>query len=430
MAETLLIVFLLFILLGMPISIAMAVGALATSLFYPALNPIIIPTRFVGLLSDSYLLLAAPLFILAGNVAARGGVARVIIDLATVIVGRFRGGLAYVNVVDSMFFGGISGSAVADVSALGTFLIPQMVRKGYDLDFATALTVSTAVVAPIIPPSIIAVIYAWMAEESVAAMFADGVIPGLLVGAGSDRTVYAWETARQRNYPKEPPPTLPQFLTALWNALPALMIPAIIMGGILVGLFTPTEAAAVAVVYALLVPPIFYREPALREIPKIFADSARLSGVIGMIIGFVGAFGWVLTYSKFPFQVAEAIAALAPSLWLFLTLIIVLYLILGTFLTPSEIILVTVPVLLPVAQAAGVHPIHFGIVCVIASAVGHITPPVGLCLFVGMAISGLPMDKLVKPLLPFLAAIVVALLLVAFIPDIALMLPRLLGLTR
>ena len=185
-----------------------------------------------------------------------------------------------------------------------------------------------------------------------------------------------------------------------------------------------------AVVYALLVPPIFYREPALREIPKIFADSARLSGVIGMIIGFVGAFGWVLTYSKFPFQVAEAIAALAPSLWLFLTLIIVLYLILGTFLTPSEIILVTVPVLLPVAQAAGVHPIHFGIVCVIASAVGHITPPVGLCLFVGMAISGLPMDKLVKPLLPFLAAIVVALLLVAFIPDIALILPRLLGLTR
>ena len=354
--------------------------------------------------------------------------ARVIIDLATVIVGRFRGGLAYVNVVDSMFFGGISGSAVADVSALGTFLIPQMVRKGYDLDFATALTVSTAVVAPIIPPSIIAVIYAWMAEESVAAMFAAGVIPGLLVGAGMAVPVFV--IARQRNYPKELPPTFPQFLAALRNALPALMIPAIIMGGILVGLFTPTEAAAVAVVYALLVPPIFYREPAWREIPKIFADSARLSGVIGMIIGFVGAFGWVLTYSKFPFQVAEAIAALAPSLWLFLTLIIVLYLILGTFLTPSEIILVTVPVLLPVAQAAGVHPIHFGIVCVIASAVGHITPPVGLCLFVGMAISGLPMDKLVKPLLPFLAAIVVALLLVAFIPDIALMLPRLLGLTR
>ena len=165
MAETLLIVFVVFILLGMPISIAMGVGALGAAMFYPALNPIIIPTRFVGLLSDSYLLLSAPLFILAGNIAARGGVARVIIDLATALVGRFRGGLAYVNVVDSMFFGGISGSAVADVSALGTFLIPQMVRKGYDLDFATALTISTAVVAPIIPPSIIAVIYAWMAES-------------------------------------------------------------------------------------------------------------------------------------------------------------------------------------------------------------------------------------------------------------------------
>jgi C4-dicarboxylate transporter DctM subunit len=202
------------------------------------------------------------------------------------------------------------------------------------------------------------------------------------------------------------------------------------MGGILFGLFTPTEAAAVAVVYALAVPPIFYREPALWELPQIFADSARLSGVIGLIIGFVGAFGWVLTYSKFPMQVAEAIAAVAPAWWMFIVLVMALYMLLGTFLTPSEIILVTVPVLLPVAQEAGVHPIHFGIVCVIASAVGHITPPVGLCLFVGMAISGLPMEKLLKPLLPFLAAIVAALLLVAFIPEIALVVPRALGFVR
>jgi C4-dicarboxylate transporter DctM subunit len=208
------------------------------------------------------------------------------------------------------------------------------------------------------------------------------------------------------------------------------MIPVIIMGGILFGVFTPTEAAAVAVVYALLVPPIFYREPALRELPKIFADSARLSGVIGLIIGMVGAFGWVLTYSKFPFQVAAAIAAIGPAWWAFMLLIIVLYIFLGTFLTPSEIILVTVPVLLPVAQAVGVHPIHFGIVCVIAAAVGHITPPVGLCLFVGMAISGLPMDKLVKPLWPFLAAIITALLLVAFVPEIVLIVPKMLGFVR
>jgi tripartite ATP-independent transporter DctM subunit len=428
MAETLLIAFVICILIGMPISIAMGVGALAAAMFYPTLNPIIIPTRFVGLLTDSYLLLSAPLFILAGNIAARGGVARVLIDLATVMVGRFRGGLAYVNVLDSMFFGGISGSAVADVSALGTFLIPQMVRKGYDKDFATALTVSTAVVAPIIPPSIIAVIYAWMADESVAAMFAAGVIPGLLVGLGMAVPVFF--IARKRNYPKEPPPTLPQFWLALRNALPALMIPAIIMGGIIFGLFTPTEAAAVAVVYALVVPPIFYREPALRELPKIFADSARLSGVIGMIIGFVGAFGWVLTYSKFPFLIAASIAAMSPEWWVFIILVIFLYLILGTFLTPSEIILVTVPVLLPVATAVGVHPIHFGMVCVIASAVGHITPPVGLCLFVGMAISGLSMDQLMKPLLPFLASIVVTLLLIAFMPDLVLFLPRLLGFTQ
>jgi len=425
MAETLLIVFLIAIIAGMPIGIALAAGAFASSLLYPIVNPIIVPTRFVGLLSDSYLLLSAPLFILAGNIAARGGVARVLIDLATVLVGRFRGGLAYVNILDSMFFGGISGSAVADVSALGTFLIPQMERKGYDRDFATALTVSTAVVAPIIPPSIIAVIFAWMADESVAAMFAAGVIPGILIGVGMAIPVYT--ISKARNYPKEPPPTRAEFIAALNRAMPALAIPAIIMGGILFGIFTPTEAAGVAVVYALTVPPIFYREPKLRDLPQIFIDSARLAAVIGMIIGFVGAFGWILTFSKFPLEVANSIAAIGPSWWMFLLMIIVLYVVLGTFLTPSEIILVTVPVLLPVAQAVGIHPVHFGLVCVIASAIGHITPPVGLCLFVGMAISGLSMEKLIRPLLPFLAAIVGTLLVVAFIPETTLFLPRLLG---
>jgi len=424
-AETLLIVFVVLVALGMPIGIALGVGALAASALYPALDPIIIPTRFVGLLSDSFLLLSAPLFILAGNIAARGGVARAIIDLATVLVGRFRGGLAYVNIVDSMIFGGISGSAVADVSALGTFLIPQMVRKGYDRDFATVLTICTAIMAPIIPPSIVAVVYAWMADESVAAIFAGGYIPGLLVGIGM--AVPTFVIARRRNYPREPRPTLATFAAALRDALPGLMIPLIIMGGIVAGLFTPTEAAAVAVVYALLVPPLVYRELSWRDLPGIFADSARLTGVIGLIIGLVGAFGWVLTYSKFPFRVAEAIQTFAPTWWLFLVFVIVLYVFLGTFLTPSEIILVTVPVLLPGAQALGIHPIHFGMVCVIASAVGHVTPPVGLCLFLGMAISGLPMEKLVRPLWPFLAAIVIVLLLVAFVPQTVLLVPRLLG---
>jgi C4-dicarboxylate transporter DctM subunit len=425
MAETLLIVFVVFVLLGTPISIALGIGTLTAALLYPALNPIVIPTRFVGLLSDSFIILSAPLFILAGNVAARSGVARTIIDLATVLVGRFRGGLAYVNIMDSMLFGGISGSAVADVSALGTFLVPQMVRKGYDKDFATVLTVSTAILAPIVPPSIVAVIFAWMADESVAAIFAGGYVPGLLVGIGM--AVPTFIIARQRNYPREPAPTLAQFVGAVRNALPGLMIPVIIMGGIVAGLFTPTEAAAVAVVYALLVPPIVYRELHWRDLPGIFADSARLTGVIGLIIGLVGAFGWVLTYSKFPFRMAETIGAIAPTWWMFLLFVIVLYIFLGTFLTPSEIILVTVPVLLPGAQALGIHPIHFGMVCVIASAVGHITPPVGLCLFVGMAISGLPMEQLLRPLLPFLAAIVAVLLLVAFVPETVLWVPRLMG---
>ncbi len=428
MAETLLIVFVILVLLGMPIGFALGAGTLAAASLYPALNPIIIPTRLVGLLSDSFIILAAPLFILAGNIAARGGIARAIIDLATVLVGRFRGGLAYVNIVDSMIFGGISGSAVADVSALGTFLIPQMVRKGYDKDFATVLTICTAILAPIVPPSIIAVLYAWLADESVAAIFAGGYLPGLLIALGM--AVPTFVIAKRRNYPREPRPTLRSAAEAFGRALPGLMIPVIIMGGILAGVFTPTEAAAVAVVYALVVPPLFYRELRWRELPEIFADSARLSGVIGIIIGMVGAFGWVLTYSKFPLRVAAVLTSVAPTWWIFLALVIVLYVFLGTFLTPSEILLITVPVLLPSAQLLGIHPIHFGMVCVIASAVGHVTPPVGLCLFLGMAISGLPMEKLVKPLLPFLGAIIAVLFLVAFIPDTVLLLPRLLGFVK
>jgi tripartite ATP-independent transporter DctM subunit len=428
MAETLLVVFVAMVVLGMPISIALGVGTLAAAMIYPALNPITIPAQFVGLLADSFILLAAPLFILAGNLAAQSGVARAIIDLAVAVVGGMRGGLGYVSILASMIFGGISGSAVADVAALGTVLIPQMERKGYDKDFATALTVSTAILAPIIPPSIIAVIYAWMADESVAAIFAAGYLPGLLLAIGM--AVPTFVVARRRNYPREPRPSLMVVLRALGRAIPGLMIPVIIMGGILLGWFTPTEAAAVAVVYAMIVPLAYYRELTWRDFPRIFADSARLGGVIGLIIGFVGAFGWVLTYSKLPFRIAYVINQATPNWWVFMLLVIALYVFLGTFLTPGEIILVTVPVLLPAAHGFKIHPIHFGMVCMLASAIGHVTPPVGLCLFVGMSISGFSMEKLIKPLIPFIVAMILVTILVAFVPETALYVPRLLGFVK
>jgi len=282
------------------------------------------------------------------------------------------------------------------------------------------------VVAPIIPPSIIAVIYAWMAEESVAAMFAAGILPGLLVGGGMAVPVFI--IAKKRNYPKEPPPTLPEFMAVLQRALPALMIPAIIMGGILFGLFTPTEAAAVAVLYALVVPPIFYREPALRELPAIFADSARLSGVIGLIIGFVGAFGWVLTYSKFPFVVAEAIAAIAPQWWLFIMLVIVLYLILGTFMEELSMMISTIPITTPLMVQAGFDSVWYGILIVLLIQTAMISPPFGINLFVIHGIRGRgTLSDVEKGAAPFVVSLLLMILLICIYPEIVMWLPRIVG---
>ena len=424
MAETLLIVFVIFVVLGMPIGIALGVGALAAATLYPALNPIIIPTRFVGLLSDSFLLLAAPLFILAGNIAARGGVARAIIDLATVLVGRFRGGLAYVNIVDSMIFGGISGSAVADVSALGTFLIPQMVRKGYDKDFATILTICTAILAPIIPPSIIAVIYAWMADESVAAIFAGGYLPGLLIAIGMAVPVFV--ISKKRNYPKEPPPTREQFMTALRNALPAIMIPVIIMGGILIGWFTPTEAAAVAVVYALIVELWIYRALDWKQVFRIAEESAVTTVVIFILLAMGSVLSYFITLSDVQTGLVSFISEHRMNWVMFLLVVNMIFFIAGCFIDPNSILLVLVPTLFPVATALGIDPIHFGLVVCLNICIGMITPPFGLDLFVASGTLKRSVETVISGIWPFIAVNIVVLAIISYVPAISTALPKLL----
>ena len=424
MAETLLIVFVILVVLGMPIGFALGAGTLAAASLYPALNPIIIPTRLVGLLSDSFIILAAPLFILAGNIAARGGIARAIIDLATVLVGRFRGGLAYVNIVDSMIFGGISGSAVADVSALGTFLIPQMVRKGYDKDFATVLTISTAVLAPIVPPSIIAVLYAWLADESVAAIFAGGYIPGAMIALGM--AVPTFVIARRRNYPREPRPTLRSAMDALGRALPGLMIPVIIMGGILAGVFTPTEAAAVAVVYALIVELWIYRALDWKQVFRIAEESAVTTVIIFVLLAMGSLLSYFITLSDLQNVLVSFIGEHKMNWVMFLLVINAIFFVAGMFIDPNSILLVLVPTLFPVATSLGIDPVHFGLVVCLNICIGMITPPFGLDLFVASGTLKRSVETVIAGIGPFIAVNVVVLAIISYVPAISTALPKLL----
>lgn len=425
MTLTLFAVFFVLLLVGVPITFSLGLAALA-AISMSGLSLMALPQRIVPAVADASVLVCIPMFILAGNILSYGGIGDRLVRLANMLVGRSRGGLGSANVLASMFFGGISGSAAADTSAVGSVMIPSMERQGYDRAFATAITVISSPLGAIIPPSIIMIVYCWVTETSIASIFTAGYLPGLLIGGGLIAT--GWVIAVRKGYPTAPAVSRRELWAAIVDNLPALFMPVMIIGGIVGGVATATEIAAVAAVYGFLVAKYYYRELAWSALPTVFLETVKLTGMVMLLIALAAVYGWLLAYDRVPYLVAELLGTNALGPTLFLGLYMVMMIFLGCFLAPTEALIIAVPILYPVAQTLAIDPLHFGIVTVTALAFGHVTPPVGVCLFIGQSISQLPMGRIIRALLPFYAVVLVTLLAITFVPVISTGLPSLFGL--
>ena len=375
---------------------------------------------------DSFPLMAIPFFMLVGELMNRGGITLRLVRFAQVLVGHWRGGLAQVNVLDSMLFAGLSGSAVADVAALGSMLIPAMEREGYSRRFAAAITAASAVIGPIIPPSGIMIIYAYVMGESVAALFLAGILPGILIGVGLMVTLRVFAD-RMRLPAATPAATLPEVARATVGAFWPLLTPVIIMGGILGGVFTPTEAAAIAAAYALVIGLVVHRTLALRDLPDVFARAALTSAVVLLLVGAAMAFKTVVSLSHAPEAMADAILSLSSNPLVLLFLINVLLFLVGMFLDAGPAIIILGPILGPIFTTMGVDPVHFAIIMSVNLTVGLATPPMGLVLFVASSVSGERVETIARAILPFLAVEVLVIFLITYVPAISLAVPRFFG---
>jgi len=412
-------------LLGLPIGHAMIAGSILY-LHAKGLDAGTAAEQLLNGMYTSYLLLAIPLFILAAEFMNSGSIMDRLLRFCNALVGRFRGGLAQVNVVQSIIFASMSGSALADAAGSGKIMQTLMTRDGkYTPAFAAALTSVSSVIGPILPPSIPLVLYALVSDTSIGYLFLAGVIPGLLIGAVQMGLIAA--IARRRNFPVEervPARELPRITR---EAFPALMMPVILLGLLYSGVTTPTEAAAAAAAYALLISALLYRSIGWGDVYRSLAASARITISIGMLIAGALVFNYVITVENIPKTVAAALQAWQLSPWMFLLAANILLLALGCFLEGTTILLVILPVLLPTAQALGIDPVHFGIVAVVNIMIGLVTPPYGLLLFMMAKIAQVPLRELVREVLPFLGVMIGALAVITALPDLVLWLPRLLG---
>jgi C4-dicarboxylate transporter, DctM subunit len=412
-------------LFGLPIGHSMIAG----SILYLWLAGLDMGTAAEQLLNGmyaSYLLLAIPLFILAAEFMNSGSIMDRLLRFCNALVGRYRGGLAQVNVVQSIIFAGMSGSALADAASSAKLMQTLMTRDGrYPASFAAALTAVSSVIGPIIPPSIPLVLYALISDTSIGYLFLGGVVPGLLLGAVQMALIAA--NARRRNFPVEPPVPLRELPRITWQAVPALLMPVILLGLLYSGVTTPTEAAAAAAAYALLVSAVLYRSVSLRDLYQSLLTSARVTISIGMLIAGALVLNYVVTIENIPRSLAAMLQAYQLSPLGFLLFANLVLLVLGCFLEGTTILLVIVPVLLPTAKALGVDPVHFGVVAVVNIMIGLVTPPYGLLLFMMTQITGVSLRDLVREVLPFLGVMIGALALITFVPELVLFLPRLLG---
>lgn len=411
--------------LGLPIGHAMIAG----SVLYLWLAGLDMGTAAEQLLNGmyvNYIILAVPLFILAAELMNIGSMTERLLQFCNAIVGRFRGGLAQVNVLQSIIFAGMSGSAIADAAGTGKMMQVMMTAGGkYRASYAAALTAATAVIGPIIPPSIPMILYALVSDASIGYLFLGGVVPGLLM-AFSQMVIVALG-ARRENFPVEKPTPLRELPRITWQALPTLMMPVVLLGGIYSGVTTPTEAAAVAAAYALLVSMLLYRSVGLRDLYRSILASARTSASVGMLIAGALVFNYVVTVENIPNSIRLLLAGWDLSPLGFLVLVNILLLLLGCLLEGTTILLIVIPVLIPTAKALGIDLVHFGIVVVVNIMLGLITPPYGLLLFVMTRIANVSIREIVREVLPFLFAMVVALAVITVSPDLVLWLPRLLG---
>jgi tripartite ATP-independent transporter DctM subunit len=412
--------------IGVPVAFALGlstVTALLVSGSFPML--VLLKETFTGV--DSFPLMAVPFFILAAELMSGGSLTEVLLKFAGQFVGHKRGGLGYTNVVALTFFSGISGSALADAAGPGSMMIKMMDKAGYDRSYAAALTASTAIVGPIIPPSIIMIIYALADDNvSVGALFVAGLIPGVLIAAAM--CVVNWYISKQRNYKGDgQTPTGPEILKTTWQALPAILLPVLILGGMRAGWFTPTEASVVAVFYALVCGKYVYRTLEWKAVPDILSRSALLTASVLLIIGMSASFAWILTIEGVPQTMANWITSIHLNAWTFLIVINVFLLLFGIFIEPLPGVMVLVPILAPVAAKMGVDPIHFAMVVIFNLTLGMITPPVGGLLFVTSNVSKVPLSDLTRELKPFLIAHAVVLVLLTFVPALSNWLPHLMG---
>ncbi len=416
--------FAILLLIGVPVAYALAAASLATLLYLDL--PSIVLVQQISSGTGSASLIAIPLFIFAGEIMMRGGISERLISLAASLVGRLRGGLGQVSILSSLFFGGVSGSAIADVSAVGGTMIPQMIKRGYDRDFAVNVSITAALVALLVPPSHNLILFSAAAGGglSIADLFAAGIVPALLMTAVL--MVTGWLVARHRGYGVEPFPGFPAVMKRLVSALPGLGLVALIFVGIRAGIFTAVESAAIAVVYALLVTSVLYRQLGLREFFATVTHAARTTGVILFVIATAAVFGWLLAYLQVPAAAVEALESIAHSKYMVLLMIVVILLLLGTFMDLAPMILICTPIFLPVAKAYGIDPIHFGLVLVLTGGLGLVTPPVGSVLFIGTAIGKITVAESMKTIWPFWLAGLGVLLLVTYVPELSLWLPRLL----
>ena len=425
MAITLLfLVFALLLVVGVPVAFALAASALAT-LWYLGV-PSVVLAQQVAAGAGSASLIAIPLFIFAGEIMLRGGISERLIGLANALVGRMRGGLGQVSILSSLFFGGVSGSALADVSAVGGAMIPQMVKRGYDRDFAVNVCVTAALVALLVPPSHNLILYSAAAGGglSIADLFAAGIVPALLMTVALMVTGYL--VARHRGYGVEVFPGWHAVLLRLVSALPGLGLVVLIFVGIRAGIFTAVESAAIGVVYALLVTAVVYRQLGLRAFLSTVVHAARSAGAILFVIACAAAFGWLLAYLEVPAAAVALLQSFAHDKGTVLLMIVLMLLLLGTFMDLAPMILICTPIFLPVAKAYGIDPIHFGLVLVLTGGLGLVTPPVGSVLFVGTAIGKIGIGQAIRTIWPFWLAGLAVLLVVTFWPGLSLWLPALL----